>query len=45
MLQAVVENVNREHYYPIKSRKDGNNLALENRKHAIYMVQESVQIS
>jgi len=45
VLQAVVENVNREHHYPVKCRKDRNNLALKNRKHAIYMVQESVQIS
>lgn len=33
------------YHYPIKSREDRNNLALENRKRAIYMVQKSMQIS
>lgn len=45
MLQAVVENANRDQHYPVKSRKDRNNLALENRELTIYMVQEGIQIS
>lgn len=36
MLQAVEENVNREQHYPVKSRKDRNNLALENRELNLY---------